>query len=55
MIGGVLVTALPLRCRQVPHPVPLPEFEVNLFWHAKFHKEPGNQWLRTVFADISAA
>lgn len=36
----------------VPHPVPLPEIGINLFWHAKFHKEPGNQWLRGVVFDI---
>jgi hypothetical protein len=23
----------------------------NLFWHAKFHKEPENQWLRGVVFD----
>jgi hypothetical protein len=35
--------------------VPLPEFDVNLFWHAKFHKEPGSQWLRNVIAELSVA
>jgi DNA-binding transcriptional LysR family regulator len=35
----------------VPHPVPLPEIGINLFWHAKFHKEPGNQWIRGVVFD----
>jgi DNA-binding transcriptional LysR family regulator len=38
----------PFGLRYVPHPVPLPEIGINLFWHAKFHKEPGNQWLRGV-------
>lgn len=35
----------------VPHPVPLPEIGINLFWHAKFHKEPGNQWIRGMVFD----
>jgi DNA-binding transcriptional LysR family regulator len=35
----------------VRHPVPLPEIGINLFWHAKFHKEPGNQWIRGVVFD----
>jgi DNA-binding transcriptional LysR family regulator len=35
----------------VRHPVPLPEIGINLFWHAKFQKEPGNQWLRGVVFD----
>ena len=37
---------LPFGLRYVRHPVPLPEISINLFWHAKYHKEPGNQWLR---------
>lgn len=35
------------------HPVPIPEFDVNLFWHAKFHKEPGNQWLRNLIGELA--
>lgn len=35
----------------VRHPVPLPEIGINLFWHAKFQKEPGNQWIRGVVFD----
>jgi hypothetical protein len=35
----------------VDHPVALPEIGINLFWHAKFHREPGNQWLRGVIFD----
>jgi DNA-binding transcriptional LysR family regulator len=45
----------PFKLRYLPHPVPLPEFDVNLFWHAKFHKEPGSQWLRNVIAELSVA
>lgn len=30
----------------VPHPADLPEVAINVFWHAKFHREPANQWLR---------
>ena len=37
----------------LPHPVPIPEFDVNMFWHARFHKEPGNQWLRNLIADVA--
>lgn len=28
------------------HPVALPEIAINLFWHARVHKDPANQWLR---------
>lgn len=36
----------PFGLSQVPHPARLPEIAINLFWHAKQHKDPGNQWLR---------
>ncbi len=28
------------------HPVKLPDASINVFWHAKVHREPFNQWLR---------
>ena len=34
----------------LPHPVDLPAFEVNLFWHRRVHQEPSNQWLRSTLA-----
>lgn len=34
-----------------PHPARLPEIAINLFWHAKQHKDPGNQWLRSLVFD----
>ena len=41
------------------HPVPLPKIAINSFWHARFHRDPGNQWLREVlfdsFSDSQAA
>jgi DNA-binding transcriptional LysR family regulator len=38
--------AKPFGLSYVPHPIKLPEIAINLFWHAKFHKDPANQWLR---------
>ncbi len=41
-----------MRCTQpfdlvyVPHPAPLPEIAIKLFWHAKYHRDPANRWLR---------
>lgn len=39
------------RLEFVRHPVVLPDFQINLFWHAKYHHEPGNQWLRGLICD----
>lgn len=44
----------PFNLTYLPLPVPVPEFDVNLFWHARFHKEPGNQWLRSLMAELAA-
>jgi len=45
----------PFNLRAMKHPVPLPETGINLFWHAKFHKEPGNQWMRRLIFDNFSA
>jgi DNA-binding transcriptional LysR family regulator len=41
----------PFGLTYVKHPVALPEISVNLFWHAKYHREVSNQWLRGVIFD----
>lgn len=38
----------PFGLAKVTHPVKLPEFEINAFWHARYHRAPANQWLRGV-------
>lgn len=43
-----LRSAGPFGLKHVPHPLALPPIGINLFWHAKFHKEPANQWLRNI-------
>ena len=42
----------PFGLKYVKHPVQLPEIDINIFWHAKFNKDPANQWLRNQFVDI---
>jgi DNA-binding transcriptional LysR family regulator len=44
----------PFGVRYVTHPLSLPEININLFWHAKFNKEPGNQWLRSLIFETFA-
>lgn len=46
--------AKPFGLRYVPHPVKLPQIAINLFWHAKYHKDPANQWLRGLLFDMHA-
>lgn len=35
-----------------PHPVKLPEAPINVFWHAKVHRDPFNQWLRRMVFEL---
>jgi DNA-binding transcriptional LysR family regulator len=29
-----------------PHPLPLPDFDVSLYWHDRYHQDAANRWLR---------
>lgn len=44
--------AEPFGLGYAPHPADLPEMSINLFWHARYHKDPANQWLRTLIFDM---
>lgn len=42
----------PFSLVAVPHPARLPEVAINVFWHAKYHKSPANQWLRALVFEL---
>jgi len=55
-----LIATLPLRMVEMlagpfglayaAHPLTLPEYSADMFWHARLHRDPANQWLRrTIF------
>lgn len=44
----------PFGLRYVAHPFPLPEININLFWHARFNKDPANKWLRSLIFETFA-
>lgn len=33
-------------------PVKLPKIEIFQYWHDRFHREPGNKWIRSVFQSL---
>ncbi|ODV41787.1 LysR family transcriptional regulator [Cupriavidus sp. UYMMa02A] len=41
--------------RHVSHPFALPEIQINLLWHARYHHDPANQWLRNQFVELFSA
>lgn len=38
----------PFGMHYVTHPLPVPDININLFWHARFNKDPANRWLRNM-------
>jgi DNA-binding transcriptional LysR family regulator len=42
----------PFELTYRPHPIDLPEIAINVFWHAKVHRSPAHQWLRSVVFDL---
>jgi DNA-binding transcriptional LysR family regulator len=44
MLAETLARHFPLVIK--PHPLPLPNFEVALYWHDRYHQDPANRWLR---------
>jgi DNA-binding transcriptional LysR family regulator len=60
-----IITTLPSRLaaacaamtpvRTFQPPLHIPTFEVGQFWHKRFHQDPGNRWLRRLFARYHAA
>jgi DNA-binding transcriptional LysR family regulator len=33
-------------------PIEIPKFNIAQYWHARFHTDPGNRWLRSVFVRL---
>ncbi|VVE12245.1 LysR family transcriptional regulator [Pandoraea aquatica] len=38
--------------RYVDHPLDIPDVQINLFWHARYHREPASQWMRTLLFEL---
>lgn len=36
----------------MPPPTKLPTYDVSLFWHERFHRDPANRWLRDLYIDL---
>lgn len=39
--------------RYCPHPIDLPEIDIGLYWHTRFHRDPANRWLRRLIVNQS--
>ena len=45
-VASVLAHELDMQLSKPP--IKLPEFEIAQYWHERFDRDPGNQWLRSV-------
>lgn len=43
---------VPFGLAKSRHPVVLPEIAINLFWHARFNRDPANMWLRQLLVEL---
>jgi DNA-binding transcriptional LysR family regulator len=49
------VLAEDLNLEIIRPPIKLPKIEIFQYWHNRFHREPGNKWIRTVFSSLFRA
>lgn len=49
-IGETLAQAAGLRV--LPCPLKIPSFTVKQYWHARYHHDAGNRWLRGICAEL---
>jgi len=52
--GMAEILAAKFGLRVFMPPLKLPKIEVSQHWHERFHREPGSQWIRGVFAELFA-
>jgi DNA-binding transcriptional LysR family regulator len=51
-LAAVVAGHMPLQV--IEPPVQFPGFDVTMVWHERFHRDPGNVWLRELFTTLFA-
>lgn len=46
--------AAPFGLKWLKPPLALPTLQTNMFWHRRYHQDPGSQWLRALVAEAFA-
>jgi hypothetical protein len=47
LFANVLAKDLDLQI--IAPPIRLPRIDILQYWHERFHRDPGSQWIRSVF------
>ena len=42
----------PFALAYLPLPAELPPIDINLFWHARYHRDPANRWFRQLLFEL---
>src|SRR5690606_25669836 len=51
--AGMAETLAPhVGLRLFPVPMKLPSIDVFQYWHERFHRDPGNEWIRKLFEEL---
>lgn len=51
-LGMAEALAPHLGLQLFPVPVKTPTIDIYQYWHERFHRDPGNQWIRELFVDL---
>jgi DNA-binding transcriptional LysR family regulator len=43
-----------IKCKVHPLPVPIPSFDVSVFWHERVENDGANRWLREILVELFA-
>ena len=46
------LVAASLKLQRIDPPLQFPGFDVSMGWHQRFHRDPGNEWLRAQFIQL---
>jgi DNA-binding transcriptional LysR family regulator len=46
------VLAKDLDLQVITPPVKLPRIDIYQYWHDRLHRDPGNQWIRSIFKSL---
>jgi len=46
------LVAASLKLQRIDPPLQIPGFDISMGWHQRFHRDPGNQWMRAQFVDL---
>ncbi|AXK83135.1 LysR family transcriptional regulator [Pseudolabrys taiwanensis] len=49
-LANAFAKRLPLNV--MPSPIPLPKYDLKIYWHERFHRDPANRWLRRAFVKL---